>query len=139
VAQAQLQSATDQNIAQQMSMAASARGANVGLTQRGAMMNAATAQQQAANQSAIIRAQEMQQAQQNMMSNLSQKDDYTRALINAGTARDTGQANLDEASKKRYQESSGDVAGGLGAGLGALAASDEDMKKNVRVSEGDLD
>lgn len=134
-----LQAATDQNIAQQQAMAASARGSNVGLAQRGAMMNAAATQQQASNQAATLRAQEMQQAQQNMLSNLSNQDSFTSALINAGTARDTGQANLDESSKKRYQESAGNVIGGLGAGAGAIAKSDENAKKSIEGASSEID
>src|SRR5690606_28146586 len=139
IAQAQLQAATDQNIAQQQAMAASARGANVGLAQRGAMMNAATAQQQAANQSAILRAQEMQQAQINMMNNIANKDAFSTSLINTGTARDTGQANLDEASKKRYQDSAGSVMGGIGAGIGVAAQSDKNSKKNIKDGSSEID
>lgn len=63
VAQAQLQQATDQNIAQQQALAASMRGVNPAMAARLAANNSANAQQQAANQSAIIRAQEQQSAQ----------------------------------------------------------------------------
>lgn len=138
-AQSQLQAATDQNIAQQASMAASARGPNQALAQRAAMMNGAQIQQQAVNQAATLRAQEMQQAQQNMMSNLQNKDAFTSAMTNAGTARDTGQGTLDEASKKRFQEAYGSVMSGVGAGVGAIAASDKNMKKDIQASNENMD
>jgi hypothetical protein len=63
VAQNQLQAATDQSLAAQSALAASSRGGNPMLAQRAAMHNQAQIQQQAGNQSAQLRAQEMQQTQ----------------------------------------------------------------------------
>lgn len=60
-AQSLLQSARDENIGNQMSLAASGRG-NAALNSRNAMQNIATLNQQAANQAATIRAQEQQAA-----------------------------------------------------------------------------
>jgi hypothetical protein len=63
VAQEQLKQATDQNIRQQQSLAASMRGVNPALAARNAQMGAASAQQQAAGQASTMRAQEALSAQ----------------------------------------------------------------------------
>lgn len=62
-AQSQLQSATDRGMQQAMAMAASGRGDNTALNFRNAAWQQAGMGQQAANQSAQLRAQEMQSAQ----------------------------------------------------------------------------
>lgn len=85
-AQAQLQAGTDANIRSQMAMANSMRG-GVGAqaaAQYGALQNAGVAAQQTANQAALLRAQEMQQARSEFgqqASGLRQAD-----LSQAGTA-----------------------------------------------------
>lgn len=61
-AQAQLQQATDQNLNAQLALAKSGSG-NGSIAMKRAMMNQATIGQQAASQSAALRAQEQQQAQ----------------------------------------------------------------------------
>jgi hypothetical protein len=72
-AQAQLQSAKDQTMAQQMAMAAGARGSSaLAGAQQAAQFNAAQASQQAGAQSAALRAQEQQQATQNLAGVLGQ-------------------------------------------------------------------
>ncbi len=67
-AMAQLNAGRDANINQAQSMANSARGGAgaMALAQRSAMMAGANATQQTAGQAAILRAQEMQQARQNL-------------------------------------------------------------------------
>lgn len=62
LAQSQLRQATEGNIANALAMAASQRGGNPALAQRNAAMNVAAANQQAAAQSADLRAQEQMAA-----------------------------------------------------------------------------
>jgi hypothetical protein len=64
VAQSQLQQATDRNLAQQLAMAASSRGANAATTQRQLMQNQAATNQVAAQQAADTRVAEQLNAQQ---------------------------------------------------------------------------
>src|SRR5215217_2645714 len=68
LAQGQLQDATDRNISQQQGLAASARGVNPALAQRLAAQNIAGLNQSAASDSALLRNQEMLQAQQGLAS-----------------------------------------------------------------------
>lgn len=72
LAQTQLKQATDRNIAQAMAMAQQ-RGGNVALAQRQAMQAAAGAGQEAAGQSAAIRAQEQLAAQSQLAGVLQQQ------------------------------------------------------------------
>lgn len=62
VAEIQLRDAADRNIAQQYAMAASARGQNIGLAQRGAAQNAAGIGAQLGRDASLLRAQEIAQA-----------------------------------------------------------------------------
>jgi hypothetical protein len=66
LAQTQLQQATQQNIAQQASLAASMRGMNPALAQRQALQGAATTNQASANQSAQLVQQQQLAAQQQL-------------------------------------------------------------------------
>jgi len=68
LAQSQLQQATDANVKQQMGLAASLGGRNAGNAIYQAKNNAAAVQQQAANQSAQLRAQEVAEARQGLTS-----------------------------------------------------------------------
>ena len=110
--QSQLQQATDQNLQNQMAMAASGRGMNAGAAQRLAQNNMAALGQQEAQQSAMLRNQEMLQAQGMLGNTLSQargqdiglassqgqldlasqgqKDSFGLGLVNAGNQRDLG-------------------------------------------------
>lgn len=96
LAQSQLQSATDRNIAQSMALAASQRGVGAGQGLRSIQQNAAMANQQAARQSAEIRAQEQMAAQQQLAGVLqgARQQDIGLATDQAGL---TQQANLTNA------------------------------------------
>ena len=125
LAQAQLQQATDQNIAQQMALAASARGGNVGMAQRQAAQNAAAVQQQASQQSAMLRMQEQMAAREQLSGLLGQG----RAADQEGSI---AQAEITEAGKARK----GKVIGGLMSGAAQMGAaaimSDENAKTEIK-------
>jgi hypothetical protein len=127
LAQAQLQQATDQNIAQQMALAASARGGNVGMAQRQAAQNAAAVQQQAAQQASMLRMQEQMAAREQLGGLLGQG----RAADQQGSI---AQAELTEAGKNRRSKAIGGIISGVAqAGAAAAsAASDEDLKTEIK-------
>lgn len=115
LAQNQLQSATDQNIAQQMALAQSQAGGGNAATMRNAMQNSAGIQQQMANQSAGLRMQEQMNARQQLggllggMRGQDQSLDMNRLGLGLQTARDqragTQQYNQDMANQRlRYEE-----------------------------------
>jgi hypothetical protein len=145
--QNQLQQATDQNLAQQQALAASARGGNSGMAQRIAAQNAGNIQQQAAQQSAGLRQQEMLGAYGMLGNQLAsargqdiglatgqaqiglgaqgQQDSFTNALVNSANQRDIASAQLDEESKKRRAGGTGafaNILGGLGSAVTKVAA-----------------
>lgn len=132
LAQAQLQQGTDQNIAQQMAMAASARGGSLGMAQRQAAMNAAGVQQQMAGQSGILRLQEQQQAQQQLAQLIGQRDQTRQGLIGLANQRDATNVTA-QANSKNFVEGAAPIIAGLGqaAAAGAMA-SDERVKTDVK-------
>jgi hypothetical protein len=95
-AQMQLQRATDSNTAKAAALAASGRGVNPALMARQAAEGAASANQDAAGQSAILRSQEQQQAQQALGGVLTSErgQDLQSQSQDLGAA--TAQAGLDE-------------------------------------------
>ncbi len=116
-AQGQLRAATDANVASAMGMAASQRGAGASGAGYQAANMASQSNQQAANQSAIIRAQEQQSAQQMLGGALGQargqnvqeqgqRDDLVKFYMGQGATAD--QANRQAAidlEKLRAQQS----------------------------------
>jgi hypothetical protein len=134
IAQAQLQQGTDQNIAQQMAMASSARGGNVGMAQRQAAMNAGQAQQQMAGQAGVLRLQEQQGAQQQLGQNLNSFqggiDNYNQGMIGLANQRDMGQQAANAQGGKMF----GDFLskGSEAMSKAAMAGSDENIKENVK-------
>jgi hypothetical protein len=79
LAQQQLKTATDRNVAQQIAMAASNRG-NPALVQREVMKNQAAAGQEMAGQSALIRSQEMMSAQDAYNADLIRQQENQKAI-----------------------------------------------------------
>lgn len=112
LAQSQLQQATDQNLQNQAAIAASSRGVSAGMAQRQAMQGFAGTQQQSANQSAMLRAQDQLNAQgmygnlinqgrtqdigvagqqaQIGLENQGQRDSFSQNLLALGNQRDLG-------------------------------------------------
>lgn len=91
LAQLQLQKGTDANIAQQMSMAQSMRGAGGPAAQRQAMMNAANAQQGMAGDAAMLRLQEQMQARAALA-----------GLAGQARGQDMGQMGMNDATRQFY-------------------------------------
>jgi hypothetical protein len=124
----QLQQATDRNIAQQMGQAASQRGVNPALAARMAMGNIAGLNQQAAQDAAIIRQQEMLNAQQQLGGAISGQ----RQGDLAATDRDLGakmgkeqlevqqRTGLNNVNSQAYSDAAkrrGDFISGIGQGI----------------------
>lgn len=100
-AQAQLQAAKDQTMAQQMAMAAGARGSGaLAGAQQAAMMNAGQATQQAGAQSAQLRAQEAQAE----MGNRLQAAGLLGQTLNQGRGLDLQQAGQNDAMTMFYEK-----------------------------------
>jgi len=146
VAGMQLQQATDQNIAQQQALAASARGGNVGMAQRIASQQAGQIQQQSAQQMGLLRLQEQQQAQGLLNSGIGQggsmalnnqagKDAFSSDFTKAGTTRDIGQQTAAAAGGGML----GNLIGNAGAGVAKLIeVSDENMKKDIKPGDKEI-
>jgi len=105
-AQAQLNQATNQNIAQNTGMIASQKGINPALAVRMAGQNAAAMNQQAAGQAAVMQAQQQVNAQNQIANvygnignqalaqqNIAQQGFYAPQAINAGVAAGNQQTN----------------------------------------------
>lgn len=101
IAQAQLKQATDQNIANQMAMAASGRGGNFGTNQRLAAQGMASAGQQMAQQSGMLAAQEGQMNATNALAYQHGNDQFQQGMYGLSNQRDLGIASVDEEAKKR--------------------------------------
>lgn len=147
LAQNQLQQATDQNIAQQMAMAASARGGNVGMAQRIAAQNAGAAQQQMAQQAGIMRLQEQQSAQGLLNQGIGQgrqgdlagqqlKDNFGLGMRDLGNKRDMGQQAAAAQGGKMF----GDFMSRAGdaAATAATGGSDKNMKKDIKSGDKEI-
>lgn len=95
LAQSQLRQGTERNIANQMAMAGTAGRGNLALAQRGAALNAASINQQAAQQAADIRAQEQMSAQGQLANVAGQARgaDIGLATNQAGLTQQTSLAN----------------------------------------------
>lgn len=149
VAQNQLNQATDQNVAQAFSMAASNRGVNPALAARMAMTTAAGANQQAAGDAATLRAQETnnlqsqlanamaQKRQQDVQGaigsdNLTQQDrDAKMGYENLGVQQQTGLNQVNSSAYEGAAKRRGEFASNLGGGIASMiTGSDEDNKKN---------
>jgi hypothetical protein len=134
VAQQQLQTGTNRNIAQLAGQVAASRSMNPALTQRTAMQQQAGATQEAAGQSAILRAQEMQQAQGAYGQELAAQQQalQDREAMRAGQyqAKQERQTQIDQANAQR----NAGMFSGLVQGA-ATAFSDEEMKTNIKPAD----
>jgi hypothetical protein len=100
-AQAMLQQGMDRAIAAQFAQAAAARGSNVGLAQREAAINASSMSTNAALEAAKLRAQEQQQARQELAGALggARGQDIGLATSQADLTQGANLANLDAATR----------------------------------------
>jgi hypothetical protein len=165
LAEAQLRSASDRNLAQQLAAAqATGRGANQSALARNLARNQMTAGAELGQQAAQARMQE-QQAAQGQLAQMTGADQATLNQLAAAyesqgfgylEADQQAQADLEklraniatntqnltessrQASKNRTNAIIGGVLGGAGS-IGAAALSDEKMKKNVKkASKSDI-
>lgn len=131
LANLQLQQATDRNIAQQMGQAASQRGVNPALAARLAMNNIAGINQQAAQDSAIIRQQEMMNAQQQLggaiagqrQGDLAATDRDLGAKMSReqlGVQQQTGMNQTNQQAFEGAAQRRAGLLGGIGGALGSL-------------------
>jgi hypothetical protein len=150
LAEAQLKSATNRNLAQQLAAAASMRGRNPAAAQRQVLMQQGDAGRQLAEQSAVARLQEQQQAMQQLTQQQQLADQAaastTQSGFQAALAPKTSAQQYDLArAGVRQQNNAADkqvqaqVMGQLiGAGGQALAGSDENNKTNIKDGSKDV-
>lgn len=142
IAEAQLKAASSRNLAQTLAAAAAQRGGNPALMQRQILQQQGDAARGLAEQSAILRMQEQQQARQEL-ANLAvqqQQQDLQQVispaqLVSQGEAdrfaADVARRNMvkQEQMGFRSPQAIGSVVGSIGQ---LAAASDERMKKDVK-------
>lgn len=121
LAEMQYRKASDQNIQNQLSQAASARGVNAAFAQRGAAQNIGQLNQQAALESSMVRSQEQRDAINALMGNQQMKDNFALGLIGQGTGRDIGQGELTQKGKQAKVDLFGNILKGASAAGGAAA------------------
>lgn len=150
LAEAQLKSATNRNLAQQLAAAASMRGRNPAAAQRQVLMQQGDAGRQLAEQSAVARLQEQQQAMQQLTNQQQLADAMTQNTTQAGfqaalapkTANqqyDLARAGIRQQNNAADKQLSGQIMGQIaGAGATAMMASDENNKKNIRSGSKDV-
>lgn len=170
LAEAQLRSAQDRTLAQQLAAAAAQRGGSPAALQRQLAQQQAASGQQLAQQSAEARLMEAAQARQQLGAQLAQERAAADAAVSRylslgfdlATAQQRAQQDLErlrtsartggaqiasQAFTAAQQAETGLMGGLLGAGarlgaakLGAAAAaSDKNMKENVKSAEGDIE
>lgn len=126
IAEQQLRKATDQNIAQQMAIMASQRGRDPGVAARQAAQNAATAQQTAAGDAAMLRLNEQNQARNALMGGYGNVLGIEQAK---NAAQQAGAAQGKAEDENSIWNIGGKVASGI-AGVGSMLFSDENLKTN---------
>jgi hypothetical protein len=152
LAQAQLKSATNRNLAQQLAAAASSRGGNPAAQQRQLLQQQGAAGRDLAEQSAQARIQEQLNARQQLQSALQNETSATDALkqayqqqgFNYAIAPKTALQQAEQiqfgAVNQRAQQSAanrnaligGLVQGGATLGAAAVTKSDERAKKEIK-------
>lgn len=131
VAQQQLQQATNRNIGQLAGRAAGARGPNQALALREGLRAQGTSNQEAAAQSGLLRAQEMQTAQQAYAADLARQQASKQELekLKAGIRGQTQQlqtsANLNQQQGQK----------GLIQNVATALLSDKNEKKNIKKAD----
>lgn len=137
LADGQLRQATNRNLAQQLAIAASGRGVSPAIAQKMAAQNAASINQQAAADSAIIRQQEMLSAQQQLANALNSQRQGDLAATDRDLSARMGkeqlsvqqQTGLNQTNSSAYGDAAkrrGDFISNIGSGI--MALSDERTK-----------
>jgi len=160
LATAQLKQAQDRTLAQQLAAAGAARGGNAAALQRQLARQQGTAGQELAQQAAVTRMQEQQGAQQQLGAMLSQEqaasdqavNNYLRLGFDLRQAEIAAQQDLErlrqaaragagaQAANAFAQAKAGErnMTGGLIGGAAQLiAASDKNLKKNIKDAKGE--
>ena len=114
VAEAQLKSAFDTSLKNQLALARSQRGGNAGLASRNVSNVAAQQQQNLAQQSAIAKLQERQQAQQALGQQIQNEQNYGVNTLGAALGSQANVATMQNAQRDRNDKRNKDM---LGAGL----------------------
>ena len=157
IAEAQLRQAQDRNLAQQLAAAGRARGGNSAAMQRQLARQQQESNRDVAQQAMVARMQEQRQAQQQLGQETARDQQLAGALqqqyLNQGMTFDRAQqqANMDlqrlrlqevtASNQARLQQQQteagigGAILGGLGQAGAAVAASDKNMKKDVKKAD----
>lgn len=117
VAEAQLKSAFDTSLKNQLALARSNRGGNAGLAARNISNVAAQQQQNIAQQGAIAKLQERQQAQNALSSQIKNEQDYGVDTLSAALGSQANVATMQNAQRDRNNKRNKDM---FGAGISAL-------------------
>ena len=126
IAESQLRSTTNRNLAQTMAAAAASRGGNPAAMQRQLLQQRAASNRDVAEQGATLRLQE-QQANQNMLANLTnqqQQNDLNQIIQPGQIAAGGEQArfNADVARVNRTRDQQDNILGSVLGGAGQLIA-----------------
>lgn len=164
LAEAQLKAAQDRSLAQQLAAARSARGGNQAALQRALVQQQGAAAADIAQQASQARLQEEQQnrqlqlqTQQLLGQQIGQEQaladqltsDYLSKGFTMAQARQQAQADLEKtqaglasqvqlANLQSQSNLAGGLLGALGSAGGAIAASDKNVKKNVKSGDSDV-
>lgn len=113
VAEAQLKSAFDTSLKNQLALARSNRGGNAGLAARNISNVAAQQQQNLAQQGAIAKLQERQQAQNALSSQIKNEQDYGVDTLSAALGSQANVATMQNAQRDRNDKRNKDILGGV--------------------------
>jgi hypothetical protein len=113
IAEAQLKSAFDKSLQQQLSLARSGRG-NAGLASRNAAGQIAQTQQNIAGQAAVARLQEQNQAQNNLQQAIQNEQQYATGTLGSALGSQANVAAMQNAQRDRNDARTGQLLGGVG-------------------------
>jgi hypothetical protein len=153
IAEAQLKQATNRSLKQQLAGAQARKGGSASLKERELARAAAGSRQEIAEQAAISKLQEQQLAEQSLASQLQQQRAQdiniaesdrasAQALESLLTQQDLGAKGINLSGFQSAAQQRSGLVSGVGQGLSSmamLAASDEDVKKNVKREMPKLD
>lgn len=112
IAEAQLKSAFDTSLKNQLALARSNRGGNAGLAARNISNVAAQQQQNLAQQGAIAKLQERQQAQQALGQQIQNEQNYGVNTLGAALGSQANVATMQNAQRDRNDKRNKDLLGG---------------------------
>lgn len=113
VAEAQLKSAFDTSLKNQLALARSQRGGNAGLAARNVSNIAAQQQQNLAQQGAIAKLQERNQAQQALGQQIQNEQNYGVNTLSAALGSQANVATMQNAQRDRNDKRNKDILGGV--------------------------